>query len=369
VLDEYTRFVEYLMSLPDELFLDCVLRLSPSDFFRRFIDRLIARSARAYRCPALQAEISIDTDGRIYPCGSFTGLAEWCIGNINDGIDEKRFYAFHGDAHVDNRVGCRDCWARYLCGGGCYYNSAIVNGSMFSPDSVKCRLVKHIIELAMIFTGHLHGRGESVLSILGYREQNDARHYDCRYSDVMASLSRPLSTEAQAMNLDEGNMIRKKAWRGPTDLSAEIRIWWNEQGFSLQADVTDDIFFEPFDMTWFNAGDCLRFVLQNPETGRLHEFGAALLSSGPGIFRTINGGLAKPVESALVDIERSGDKTRYAVMIPWAEMEGAPSADDTWPFALVIVDHDRTSSGWMQWSPGLMPRVNGQAMGKITFHR
>lgn len=367
VLNEYTRFVEYLMSLPDEPFLDCTLRLSPSDFFRRFVDRLVRRSVITYRCPAVRGEISIDTDGRIYPCGSFTGKSEWCIGSIENGVDEKRFAAFHSEAHVDNRVGCRCCWARYLCGGGCYYNSAIVNGSMFSPDEVKCRLVKHIIELAMVFTGHLHDRGESVLSLLGYREQNGAHHYDCHYSGMPASVSQSPPAEVQAMNLDEGSMIRRKAWRGPTDLSAEIRIWWNERGLNLVADVTDDIFFQPFDMTWFNAGDCIRLALQNPETGNLHEFGAALLSAGPGIFRTINGGLAKPVESAYVDIGRVGNKTRYGVTLPWHEMDGAPSPGDTWPFSLVVMDNDRTSSGWMQWAPGLMPQVNSQAMGKIAF--
>lgn len=50
------------------------------------------------------------------------------------------------DATVDNRPGCRDCWARYLCGGACAKYSYAEHGDMRQPVERHCYYMKTVIE-------------------------------------------------------------------------------------------------------------------------------------------------------------------------------------------------------------------------------
>lgn len=371
VVDEYTRFVDYLMALPEPEFIDNVGSLSPSDFFYRFVQRIVRRSSASYRCPAVMGRICVDVDGRIYPCSSFVGKTEWCIGNIDGGLDMDKCDSFRRQAHVDARPSCRGCWARYVCGGGCYYHSAIVTGSMYEPDRIKCQLVKHLVELAVIFVDHLIARRDHSITALGYSDdlQTTEGIPSCRIGFNLASpsLCNPPPAEATIIRLDNKEHTRRKAWRGPDDLSAEFYVWWSDIAFNLQAKIVDDVFFQPFTPSWFYEGDSVRFALKNPATGELHEFGAALMSSGSQVFRLTNGTSASVVKSATVAVQRLDDLIAYAVMIPWEELGGAPRAKDTWGFSVAAVDNDRTSSGWIQWTGGLLPKVNSALWGTIQF--
>ena len=46
---------------------------------------------------------------------------------------------------------CKDCWARYICGGECFAVSYIQNKSLNKPVSVMCRLKKHLAKLSIYF--------------------------------------------------------------------------------------------------------------------------------------------------------------------------------------------------------------------------
>lgn len=370
VIEEYNRFVQYLMSLPDDALVDHWVRLSVADFFKRFVQRVLKGSWYAYRCRAGAEQISIDLDGKIYPCASFNGMTDWSIGTIEDGMDERKVLAFYSDAHVDNRESCRSCWARYLCGGGCYYQAVLVNGSMFSPDQTKCKLVKHLIELAVVFSDHLRSKGSTMLSVLGYQSPSTSQSvplYRCRRGGAIASLTLPPASGAEMIMLCDRQQVRMKSWGGPNDLSAKAYAWWNEKAFNLVATVHDDVFFQPFDETWFAAGDSLRFAIKNPRTDQVNEFGAALISGKAGLFRTANGALVAPLDPSLVQIVREGAVTRYAISIPWAEAGGKPSVGEVWAFGLAVVDNDRTSAGWMEWSGGILPRIDEKLFGHIVF--
>ncbi len=371
VMGEYDRFVEYLMNLPDDEFIDCLVRLGVSDFFYRFVRRVVKRVSVGYRCPAVAERICIDTDGTIYPCGSFTGMPDWSLGDIENGIDERKVREFFREAYVDNRESCRGCWARYLCGGGCYYHSVMTSGSMYVPDDAKCRLVKHIIELAVVFADHLASRDQEVLAVLGYLDvvpEEVTPNCAIGYSDVSVYTEKP-PCEAGLISLTERGLTRNKSWHGKDDLSASIYIWWNDECLCIQADVTDDVFFQPFSASWFYAGDCLRIGVHNPKADRTHEFGVALMGAGPMAFRTTGGYSARPLESVQVGGRRSGRRTRYAAAIPWTELDGVPEPNESWPFSVAVVDNDRTNRGWIQWTPGLIPEVNSDQFGGLTFLR
>ena len=47
---------------------------------------------------------------------------------------------------VTERESCKECWARYLCGGTCHYGSYKNQGDYMGTDLIECKLKKHLAE-------------------------------------------------------------------------------------------------------------------------------------------------------------------------------------------------------------------------------
>ena len=86
------------------------------------------------------------------------------MGDIEKGIDlslQRRIL----DLTVDDRRVCRDCWARYLCGGGCWKHAVDINGCLEIPDNeLSCKLIRHQIECAMAINSELKVEDKDILS-------------------------------------------------------------------------------------------------------------------------------------------------------------------------------------------------------------
>lgn len=99
---------------------------------------------RHYGCGVGKGTVGISASGDIYPCHRFVGLKELCLGNItNCRIDGLNHY---WRASVDCLPKCRGCWARYLCGGGCFYHNKAHTGNMYQPDEFYCCEAKAMFE-------------------------------------------------------------------------------------------------------------------------------------------------------------------------------------------------------------------------------
>lgn len=81
-------------------------------------------SARAHPCGAGAGYLSIDADGDAYGCHRLVGDDHFHFGSLDTGIDHDRRHAHLTEHAVDSQEPCRSCWARYLCGGGCYHEVA-----------------------------------------------------------------------------------------------------------------------------------------------------------------------------------------------------------------------------------------------------
>ncbi len=124
----------------------------------------VVRERLAHYCGAGRTYFALSQDGAFYPCHRFVGLDEYRMGDIETGMDlslQRKIL----DLTVDNRPGCRDCWARYLCGGGCWKHAVDANGCLEEPDEeVSCELIRHQIECAMAINSELKVEDRDILS-------------------------------------------------------------------------------------------------------------------------------------------------------------------------------------------------------------
>jgi len=136
--------------------------VAANDYFGRFIKRVFGREHLTHRCRAGKDMLAIGADGQIYPCLGFVGMSEWAMGTISalpDAAMQDLFCA----QHVDVKQSCRECWGRYLCGGGCYAHAAMSNGRIDQPDPQDCALTRHLMQLAVIVVGRLQREHGEVL--------------------------------------------------------------------------------------------------------------------------------------------------------------------------------------------------------------
>jgi uncharacterized protein len=76
---------------------------------------------RPYPCGAGAGYLGVSADGDLAACHRFVGEDAGAMGSLADGIDPLRRAHWLQDRHVHCQQPCRDCWARYLCGGGCHH--------------------------------------------------------------------------------------------------------------------------------------------------------------------------------------------------------------------------------------------------------
>ena len=100
------------------------------------------------RCRAGLNEISVDTNGDIYPCDSFTGVEEFKIGEVFSGITDGKDDIFRDLTINKPRLPCYHCEFRLICGTGCPYRNYLC-GDLSRMNAFDCELNKYLILLAM----------------------------------------------------------------------------------------------------------------------------------------------------------------------------------------------------------------------------
>lgn len=102
---------------------------------------------RIYGCGAGIGFASVDIKGNIYPCMRFTNNNDYLLGNVDEGFNENRKKLF--ERTIYKRKKCRECWARYFCGGACIAIPVENGEGMDSFNENTCEVSKHMIQLAM----------------------------------------------------------------------------------------------------------------------------------------------------------------------------------------------------------------------------
>lgn len=139
---EIAAFREDLRIVSDDIFSTLETGQRPIDYqpLTKIIRRLMIPQPVTRFCGVAGTYLGIASSGEVYPCFRHLGVEEYHLGDVTNGVnDHKRIQFLREEASgVDHRPVCRDCWAKYLCGGGCYADSTIYGPDKLMPQVHHC---------------------------------------------------------------------------------------------------------------------------------------------------------------------------------------------------------------------------------------
>lgn len=146
VFSEYDRLCEVMMNREKDNF----------NFFHFMVDLDQGPCAikRLRGCGCGNDYVAIDPNGNIYPCHQFVGIDDWKMGNLYDGSFDNDIKSIFAATHVYSKQGCRECWAKFFCSGGCNANSFIYEGDVKKPHKLSCEMQKKRLECALTLAAH-----------------------------------------------------------------------------------------------------------------------------------------------------------------------------------------------------------------------
>jgi len=140
---EYTKLAQrFLAGAPESDF-------SAAGLFTPYIAYFCSGRKRRIYCGAGTGLLGASASGGLYPCGSLTEREEYRLGHVATGLDREKLAQWHSCLDVDHKPLCRDCWARYICGGVCLSSAINFRGTPHHPLESECDLLRHLIQLAI----------------------------------------------------------------------------------------------------------------------------------------------------------------------------------------------------------------------------
>lgn len=93
----------------------------PFSNFETALNEIRRGTHRPYPCGAGAGYLSVNSSGGLYACHRLIDDEKFNFGDIFNGPSHKARQEHLAEMHVDQQEPCKSCWARYLCGGGCYH--------------------------------------------------------------------------------------------------------------------------------------------------------------------------------------------------------------------------------------------------------
>ena len=133
--------------------------------------RLVEDKKVAWGCGAGRGFACLTPDGGLYVCHRFTGMDDWRLGDVFGGVSKRLTREIIAGQNVRVMNGCRSCWMRYFCGGGCMKIHLEGTGDPFSAaEDVYCAARRMEVEMGLYVNSRLKGMSEQAQRTL-YGEQ------------------------------------------------------------------------------------------------------------------------------------------------------------------------------------------------------
>jgi uncharacterized protein len=157
--EELRNFRADLEAICDDMLAELRAGKIPLDYqpITKVVRRLMIPEPITRFCGVAGSYLGVASNGQVYPCFRHLGLKEYHLGDVRSGINDsmRQDFLAREAADVDNRPVCSECWARYLCGGGCYADSVVYGPDKRKPQQDHCPFWRTEIETAILFYDRL----------------------------------------------------------------------------------------------------------------------------------------------------------------------------------------------------------------------
>ena len=117
-------------------------------------------SKRVSACGAGNEYFSVVPNGDIYPCHQFAGDKDFRMGSVYEGKLDAGIRAKFKNSCLFTRKKCENCFAKFICSGGCSANNYHFNGDIDEPYEITCEMMRRRVEDGMHILAErkAHGR-------------------------------------------------------------------------------------------------------------------------------------------------------------------------------------------------------------------
>ena len=109
----------------------------------------VCLSKRVSACGAGNEYFSVVPNGDLYPCHQFASDKEFRMGSVFTGIERTDIREKFKTSCLFTRKKCENCFAKFICSGGCSANNYHFNGDIDEPYETTCAMMKKRVECAM----------------------------------------------------------------------------------------------------------------------------------------------------------------------------------------------------------------------------
>ena len=100
-------------------------------------------------CGAGTEYLAVTPWGDLYPCHQFVGQDDFLMGNVDEGILQPGTAEKFRRINLYTKETCRDCFAKFYCGGGCMANAYQESGALDGTYEIGCELERKRVECAI----------------------------------------------------------------------------------------------------------------------------------------------------------------------------------------------------------------------------
>lgn len=130
--------------------------------FDQPLRRLLRPDPLHTQCGAGGGYVAVTPEGKLFPCFEAVVEEENCIGDLETGFDPDKRRVFQS-IHAGARAGCKACWLRHHCGGGCHAFNIRFNRDIQTPYQPYCEFAEHRLTLAAWMLSEVQARGRDAL--------------------------------------------------------------------------------------------------------------------------------------------------------------------------------------------------------------
>lgn len=169
--EDLAKVMEGMRALTDD-FVEWAKRgeVHPFSNLKTLVEQVAAGEPRGMPCGAASALSAADNKGDLYACHRLVGEAAFKIGHVDTGVDAEKRLLLMTEMHPRSRAPCQDCWARYICGGGCHHIAWLHSSRAEAPWQISegfCDFLRDWYRLGLTTYARLADEAPAIFAKLG----------------------------------------------------------------------------------------------------------------------------------------------------------------------------------------------------------